>query len=109
MLNPSGLIKCRRAPAARHSRPTAPVVIDLSAGGGVLATSESCDGEGEGACVYFTPDNWNVPQVVTVRANGSGEIQHIVTSADAVYSALTIDSVKVSSIFRLFIPMSSHG
>ncbi|HNS39714.1 MAG TPA: hypothetical protein PKJ56_05640 [Promineifilum sp.] len=90
---------------------TAPVVIDLSAGGGVLATSESCDGdaEGEATCVYFTPDNWNVPQVVTVRANGSGEIQHIVTSADAVYSALTIDSVEVSSSFRLFIPMSSRG
>jgi len=89
------------------SRPTSGVAIDLVAGGNASATGASCqDSDGNNDCVLFTPDNWNVPQTVTVRASGAGSIGHVVTSPDQFYQALNVHSVMVNTSFMLFLPLS---
>lgn len=91
------------------SQPTADVMIDLAAHGNVTASSPTCDdgdGDGIGNCVYFTSENWNVPQIVTVQSNGKGWISHSVSSADAKYRALRVEHMLVNSMFTLFMPIS---
>ncbi|WP_293337891.1 FG-GAP-like repeat-containing protein, partial [Microcoleus sp. CAWBG58] len=85
-----------------NSPPTANVAIDLSAnpGEGSLSTS----------AVTFTPQNWNVPQEVTVTGGGNNPtlMAHrpytIVTapavSTDPKYSGLNAADVSITNLFR---------
>ncbi len=73
------------------SKPTSSVQINASTDGETIASSP----------LIFTPDNWNIPQTVTVTAvddskvegNHSSAITHSATSADADYSGIGIASV----------------
>ncbi len=74
------------------SQPTAPVTITLTADAQVTAAP---------ATLTFTPDNWNVPQSVTITAvadrlvegNHTGTIAHKVASADPVYNNIAVPNV----------------
>ncbi|MCU0543979.1 MAG: DUF4347 domain-containing protein [Oscillatoriaceae cyanobacterium Prado104] len=76
------------------SPPTAPVTINFDSSTQINAI----------APVTFTPNNWNVPQNVTVsaiddnlaRGNYSGTIAHTISSTDANYNGLLIPPVTVA-------------
>ncbi|AFY48280.1 putative extracellular nuclease [Nostoc sp. PCC 7524] len=78
-----------------NGQPTSNVTININTGS-QLTTSPTT--------LTFTPQNWNIAQVVTVTAvddtvaegNHSGTIQHTATSSDSNYNGISITSVNVS-------------
>ena len=80
-----------------NTQPTADVTINLQPDGQTTVNQNS---------LVFTPENWNVPQTVTVNAvdDNAGESQHISTIAhnilttDANYAGLTAPSVTANVI-----------
>ena len=75
---------------ALGTKPTANVIV--------TPTSSATDHATVSGSVTFTPDNWNVPQEITVSGvqEGTSAISHAVASDDAKYAALTPDSVAVT-------------
>ena len=75
-----------------NGKPTANVTVNLQLDGQTNTDKTN---------LVFTPQNWNVPQTVTVSAvdDSAGEsfhtstINHTITTTDAAYSGLTVPSV----------------
>ena len=79
------------------SQPVDTVLVDLATAGAVQLEMPACDGGAEsGPCLVFTPENWNQPQNVTVRATGPGQVSHGAVSSDAIYDGLSGQSVSVN-------------
>ncbi|BAQ65373.1 ExeM/NucH family extracellular endonuclease [Geminocystis sp. NIES-3709] len=76
-------------------QPTSNVSININSGSQLTTISN---------VLTFTPQNWNIAQLVTVTAvddavvegNHSGTIQHSVTSSDSRYNGLSINPINVS-------------
>jgi len=91
------------------------VLVELTAEGAVQLEMAACtDGEESGPCLVFTPENWNLPQTVTVQAFGPGQVKHTLVSGDDIYDGLFGRSVSVNGgggttldIF-LFLPVISR-
>ncbi|HLP87949.1 MAG TPA: DUF4114 domain-containing protein [Nostocaceae cyanobacterium] len=85
--------------------PTSNVVININSGTQLSTNSNQ---------LTFTPQNWNVAQIVTVTAvddavvegNHSGTIQHTVTSTDSRYNNITVNPVNVSITDNDFVPLA---
>ena len=102
-----GLGKTGTYSVALTSQPTADVVVDLVSGGMAEATNDACiDGEGGQGCLLFTPANWDIPQTVTVRSYGKGQIVHRAASADGQYDRLEGGSVLVNDMYNVFMPVA---
>jgi hypothetical protein len=89
-------------------QPTANVTINLNSGTQLSTSSNQ---------LVFTPQNWNVAQTVTVTAvddavvegNHTGTIQHTVTSTDARYNGIAVNSVNASITDNDFVPLARVG
>ncbi|HZG38181.1 MAG TPA: lamin tail domain-containing protein, partial [Nodosilinea sp.] len=91
-----------------RSQPTADVVVTLDPGNQLTTNL---------ATVTFTPNNWNIPQVITVTAvddaiaegDHTGTIAHSVVSADASFNGLGIRAVTAAIADNDAPPASTVG
>lgn len=89
----------KRYELALNRRPTAPVTVTISSPDGLEIGPTT---------VTFTPDNWNTPQVINVRATASGPgaetrpatIQHQLQTADALLNGEMISLPVVVRVWR---------
>ncbi|MEG4170394.1 MULTISPECIES: FG-GAP-like repeat-containing protein [unclassified Microcoleus] len=89
---------------ALNSKPTAPVTIGLN-----VSPQNPTEGSLSTPGVIFTPDNWNIPQEVTVKGEGStlsiaaNRPYTIITtpaiSTDSKYSGLDASDVSLTNMF----------
>ncbi len=82
------------------SEPMGLVQIELIPVGPFRLISSCDSGEAEALCLTFNPDNWNVPQTVTIfgLTNGTGLVVHHVVSHDVIYNSLSAAPVEVTVI-----------
>ena len=89
---------------ALRTRPTADVVVDLSAPATQLVAFPA--GEPAATSLRFTPDDWNVPRRVTVRAVDDAtqqslhrsSVRHLPRSADPAYDGVGLPRVLVNIV-----------
>ncbi len=91
------------------SQPRGEVVVYIEPQQAIAVDADLCDEEG-GKCLRFTPQNWNVVQVVTVsmeaESAATGTIKHSVVSDDALYENVYAASVRIGPFSGdLFLPV----
>jgi uncharacterized protein len=94
---------------ALQTQPAADVTISVIADGLVTAVPPQ---------LVFTPDNWEIPQSVTLQASlgvvladiRQGTVRHTVQSADSAYNNLGVPNliVNITSEGTIFLPMLGH-